>query len=77
MKLKEITKVKPGHKGLSTWLSKKLGRTIDPKSVANFLTKADKKKIFSKIKKMAKGKNNPDAYEWGAKRKILQGHFKR
>lgn len=64
-----------GYKAMATRLSSTLGKTITPLQVKSYLEKMEQKKMAKNIKSKAKAASAPDAYEWGAKFKILKNHF--
>jgi hypothetical protein len=73
---KDPDRVEGGHKTLATRLSRDLRKKITPLQVKNYLKKLEEKDIVGNIKKRAKKSDNPQAYEWGTKYKIIKNHFK-
>jgi hypothetical protein len=72
---KDPDRVAGGYKGLATRLTRDLKKTITPAQVKAYMKKMEKEKTSRKVKAMAKGKLDSNAYEYTAKYNILKGHF--
>jgi predicted double-glycine peptidase len=72
---RESSRAAGAYKGWATRIDKDTGKDVRPSSVKKYLKKKEDSGTFKGIRKRAKGKNNPEAYEWATKYKIAERHF--